>query len=191
MKFSAFLASLKARLLTASDEQKPMIEAQIRELESVEPDTAPAPVLTDVQTSAVPKPDSGAALSRTDIRAIIKEELNTVAKDLVGELKKEISAPLQRQEHDKKVAGVLDEAVAKGRIVAEKRADWKKRLDDSFDTVAPILGELPEGKAVNNPQSSVKSTDGNQSQEKKYDNKFARSLDPTVMKYVEESIASA
>lgn len=196
MKLRDLIAKLRGNLSSAAtDEEKAAIQAQLKELESVEPDPAPTPGSGTGTGATI----SAEAIAEIVARATapLQQQVSDLSSMIADERKqredsKKVIADQQKTARDKEIETVLDDAVTKGKIPTEKRDEWRQRLAASFETLKPVLDELPESTVVNNPSSSTKTSgDGSQqqSQTKKYDNKFANAMPPDVMKYVEESIA--
>lgn len=200
MTIKEYLSKLKSKLVTATAEEKPAIEAQIAELSTIDdPTPVPAPV-----------PGAGQPLNG-DISAVIEaavkrgnaglqEQVNGLADALAKEqeARKSATDALQQERTaklEKETETLVADAVAKGKIPNDpaKIELWKTNLKKDFEGYKAVLDDLTGNSAVNKPgtppAAGAAGAQGGTTP-KQYTDKFSRSIPPEVMKSVEESLAA-
>lgn len=185
MTLRQFILSLRSKLASADETTRPVIEAQIAELEQVEPEATPT-------TPPIQNPGNA------DLGQVIAQAITQTLPGAIAEVIKPIDQKLTAMERridereraegratlDVSIKGLLDQAITDGKIPVDKREHWKGRAEKDFETIKGIIDELPKSMVTNRPTPTA--PDG---VPKKVDSKLARSIPPNVMKYVQDGIS--
>lgn len=200
-KLKEYLATLKKRRQESTDaSEQAALDAQIADLERVEPDekvTSQAPGAP--QTPGSPPAADMARLIQESVTAAVaplQEQVNALNGALAEEKKARHEAvkaleEAQKTKRGEEIGKLLDDALADGRVAAEKRDTWKERLEKDFDLTRGMLEELPKNPAVNRGKQSTNqngkppdSQNGRTTDTPaQYETKMARSLPREVMEY--------
>lgn len=137
---------IKKLLGLVPEDQRAALEAEVAKLE---PETPPA---TPPATSGAPSNDPAIAALQQQLAAS-QEQTKQVLEALQAERaerEKGVAAQqeIAQKQRTKEIGEVVDAAIRDGRIPADKKETWQKRLEADFDGYKETIADLPPNAAV-------------------------------------------